>query len=377
MKVTSKSLLLVSGLLAALGCVGGTVQDRAFKIRVDPMPEWEALFRDSNPRWRGADAIYTTPLSPDRILWLFGDTWIVPAEAGGREGGTMIRNSLAVQSIGESGAGEPEFHWRTVNGKARAPFGETEEDEPWLWPLSAIRIGPELAIFVTRLIGSDEGMGFESTGSAMIVVSNPDDPPERWEQGRIPIPFYRHSRNGDLIFGLSSLLIDATVYIYGMREDWRRGIGGREIILGRVPMVALRRGDFTAWEFWMGEGWNRNLAEAAALFDGAAAEMSVSYLPGLDRYAAVYTEFGLSDKIMARFAPNPEGPFGRAYVLYRCPDVKWNKRYFCYAAKAHPELARRGNELIVTYATNSSDFADHGRDMRIYWPRFVRVTMEP
>ena len=36
-----------------------------------------------------------------------------------------------------------------------------------------------------------------------------------------------------------------------------------------------------------------------------------------------------------------------------------------------------GNELIVTYATNSTDFWDHGRDPRLYWPRFVRVTIEP
>ena len=104
--------------------------------------------------------------------------------------------------------------------------------------------------------------------------------------------------------------------------------------------------------------------------------MSVSWLPGPERYVAVYTENGLSPRILGRFAPKPEGPFGEPVLLYTCPDVTWNERYFCYAAKAHPELAKSDDELIITYATNSSDFWDHGRDMRLYWPRFVRVKIQ-
>ena len=97
------------------------------------------------------------------------------------------------------------------------------------------------------------------------------------------------------------------------------------------------------------------------------------YLPGQERYLAVYSYCGLSDEILARMAWQPEGPWGEPTVLYRCPEVSWNKDYFCYAGKAHPELAGTGNEVVITYAVNSWDLGDHRRDLRLYWPRFVRV----
>ncbi|NLN79114.1 MAG: hypothetical protein GX141_09375, partial [Armatimonadetes bacterium] len=49
---------------------------------------------------------------------------------------------------------------------------------------------------------------------------------------------------------------------------------------------------------------------------------------------------------------------------------------FSYAVKGHPELSTNPNELIVTYATNSTEFADMFNDARLYWPRFVRLTFK-
>jgi hypothetical protein len=48
-------------------------------------------------------------------------------------------------------------------------------------------------------------------------------------------------------------------------------------------------------------------------------------------------------------------------VVYRCPEAAWDKRIFCYAAKAHPMLASASDELIVTYAANSLDFTQIAR----------------
>ena len=43
-----------------------------------------------------------------------------------------------------------------------------------------------------------------------------------------------------------------------------------------------------------------------------------------------------------------------------------------YAGKAHPQL--EGADLVLTYATNSFEFADHFSDPTIYYPRFVRLS---
>ena len=78
-----------------------------------------------------------------------------------------------------------------------------------------------------------------------------------------------------------------------------------------------------------------------------------------------------------RLAPRPEGPWSEPRTVYSVPDLSRSPQYFSYAGKAHPELATRPNDLVITYAVNSSDFGDHFRDEDLYWPRFIRVVMEP
>jgi hypothetical protein len=106
-----------------------------------------------------------------------------------------------------------------------------------------------------------------------------------------------------------------------------------------------------------------------------AVEYSVTRLPGLKRYAAVYTGLGLSDRIVARFAESPEGPWSEAVLLCQCPEMKRDKRVFSYAAKAHPHLAG-GNELVVSYVVNSFELGPVVNDATLYWPTFVRVTLK-
>ena len=64
-------------------------------------------------------------------------------------------------------------------------------------------------------------------------------------------------------------------------------------------------------------------------------------------------------------------------LVYRCPEMDWPSKAFCYAAKAHPELASAPDELLITYAANSWEFWNLFKDARLYWPRFVRVKLSP
>jgi hypothetical protein len=62
--------------------------------------------------------------------------------------------------------------------------------------------------------------------------------------------------------------------------------------------------------------------------------------------------------------------------VYECPEAAWDRQIFCYAAKAHESLVA-GDQFILSYAANSFDFWQVARDARLYWPRFVRVDLEP
>ena len=110
------------------------------------------------------------------------------------------------------------------------------------------------------------------------------------------------------------------------------------------------------------------------LFPHVGSEFSLSWLPGRKAYAAGYSE-GIGGKILVRLAPALTGPWAAPMEVYRCPEMDWPAKAFCYAAKAHPELASAPDELLITYAANSWDFWNLFKDARLYWPRFVRVNL--
>jgi hypothetical protein len=311
-------------------------------------------------------------LSSSGILWLFGDTWIIGPEARGREGGRVIRNSLALQAMDGHEPGGIEFFWSEGDDGPRALF-LPPDGSGWLWPLSGERVGPSLYIFLGQFVENDSELGFETAGCWLFRVSNPDDEPGDWRVKPSRVPFFEHTKNGDLTFGAGCMVHEGFLYVYGVREDWTRGVEGRSVLVARTPVASLDRADFSSWRFFSGDDWLADVGRAAALFDGGATEMSVSFLPGRNRFVAVYSRYGLSEDVVARLARRPEGPWGKPMTLYRCPEVKWSENYFCYAGKAHPELARRDDELVLTYAVNSWNMEDHEKDLRIYWPRFVRV----
>ena len=366
--------LVAAVCLILVGCagMGWLTGADAPHWRAEPMPDWEKAFQRADARWRGADGSYSVPLSSSNTLWLFGDTWITDPEARGREGGRVIRNSLALQAIDKDKPGEIEFFWREGDEGPKAPF-LPPEGSGWLWPLSGERVGDSLYIFFGQFVENDSELGFETSGCWLFRVSNPDDAPGVWKARASRVPFFEHTRNGDLTFGVGCMAHEGFLYVYGVREDWTRGVEGRSALVARTPVESLEEADFSEWRFFSGDVWVEEMYRAKALFDGAATEMSVSFLPGRNRFLAVYSHCGLSEDVLARLARHPEGPWGGPMTLYRCPEVAWSDDYFCYAGKAHPELARGENEVIITYAVNSWSLEDHERDLRIYWPRFVRV----
>jgi len=117
-----------------------------------------------------------------------------------------------------------------------------------------------------------------------------------------------------------------------------------------------------------------DVEQAGPICEDVAGEFSVSYQPAVGRYVLVYTEGGLSENIALRFSPRPQGPWGPAARVYRCPEAGWDAKIFCYAGKGHPEISSGPQDLIVTYVANSTDFALLESNARLYRPRFIKIT---
>jgi hypothetical protein len=332
------------------------------------LPDCDAAFLPQKSLWRGGDAAYSVPLSHDRVLWLFGDTFIAAPGGVGRPGSRMVRNTLAIQKLPEG----PQHYWRTEAGQPADAFKPAAGDG-WLWPLSGVRVGPILHLFMFQMVAKDGGaFGFAFSKSVLLTVDNPDEEPASWRTRQLDIPHSLSSAKATIFFGGASVVHDGTLFIYGVRELRNGGPGGKSILAARVDALAID--DFSAWRFFSGADWSPDSQASKELYSGGSIEMSVS--PFKDGFAAVYTRVGMSPEILVRRAPKPEGPWGDPVVVFRCPETEWNKTYFCYAAKAHPELASGHRELLVSYACNSTNFGDAVRDLRIYRPRFVRIALE-
>jgi hypothetical protein len=338
--------------------------------KAEPIPALDALF-DRADGWIGADGDYTVPLGPDRLLWLFSDTWVGKVRAGKRVDATIVNNTLAIQE-GRGGSAKMRFIVRQNAQHKPAAMFTPSDGRGWFWLQAAAYANKKLYVLLTQVDKAEKPgvFGFQLVSQTLGIVSNTQDDPTDWrlEQRKLPCSIFTTQRT--LTFAAAALVDGDYLYIYGTDEDTKPKGGKRYLITARVPTSQIE--DFKAWQFRTADGWTTDFMSVARTIGDMGTEASVSYLPAFKQYVLVYTERGLSDRILARSAPTPVGPWAESSVIYRCPEPSRDKKIFCYAAKAHPELAG-ADELVVSYCTNSYDFWQVARDAKIYLPKFIRV----
>lgn len=362
-------LIILSGVFIC-GCTSAQTPDYS----ADPLPEYDALFCKTTG-WTGADGAYTAALTDNVTLWLYSDTWIGDVIDGKHKDATMINNTIALQQGKDPATASVKFFWQTTKDGKPAAFIRPADGKGWFWLCDGIAADEKLYLFLMQIVKTDEKsvFGFEQVGTWLGRVQNPNEAPSRWQIEQYKIPFGRYSKNGNMFFGSAVMRHGDFIYIYGADENWGKGMSGRSMIIARVPYNKVA--DFNQWRFFKNGKWQTDTTDISRLFNGIATEYSVCYQPGIKRYVAVYTENGMSKNIMMRLAPTPAGPWGSARRVFECPEADRHKTYFCYAAKAHPEISEQ-NELIITYVCNSTDFWQMATDAGIYRPRFVKIKFD-
>jgi hypothetical protein len=341
------------------------------RFTVEPLPRYDAAF-DRTAGWIGGDGAYTIALGPERILWLFGDSFVGWVQDGRRTGAHLINNSAAIQAGTEPSDASLRFvHRRRADGRPSA-FLQPEDGVGWLWPYHGVRGPSGLFLFLLQIEAAEgpAAFGFRLVSTWVGRVANPDEAPEHWSMAQRKLPWSHAKR----LFGSAVLVRGEDCYVYGTVDSDAGGWVRKRMLVARAP--ADRLDDFGAWRFFTDTGWVADVEQAGPVCDDVAGEFSVSYLPAVDRYVLVYTEGGLSENIALRFAPQPQGPWGPPFRVYRCPEADWDPKIFCYAGKGHPEIGAAPQELIVTYVTNATDLGLLEADARLYRPRFIKLTFE-
>ena len=124
-----------------------------------PAPEWDAIFQRTNG-WIGADGNYSVRLAPDKILWLFSDTWIGDVVDGKRVHPRMINNSFGIQrGTNPATASVDFFYGQDKEGKAEA-FIKPENGRGYFWLFATTRTSEGVFIFLQNVENYKTGTPF-------------------------------------------------------------------------------------------------------------------------------------------------------------------------------------------------------------------------
>ena len=356
---------------------------------VAPAEEWNALFNRSSG-WFGGDGIFSIPVNgvdsaggADSTLLVFSDTMTGNIRDGKLQPGfSMIHNSMAILKGNDPVEKNIRFYWNTGSDNKPAALFEPRTpravpgDYYWLGDGFVDKAqGGNTYIFAYRIRNiSNKDFGFAEVGNALIILPAGSRPSYKLQrQVDTPLSLSAGSDGGSGSFGAGVFVNtkaagaprpDGYVYVYGVKGR------AKMVMVARVRPKDFER--FEKWRYWDGRQWNADINRAAAVAAHASNELSVTPLKD-GRYALVFQVDGMSPVVGLRLGLSPAGPFGPVIRIWECPEVKADKHFFVYNAKAHPNLSKPG-ELLISYNVNSFDFFNVlPKHPNLYRPRFIKL----
>lgn len=312
--------------------------------------------------WLGGDAIYSVDLggNPARTLWLFGDTFVNLSNPNERTGGVMIDTTIGISTcIG--GKFDIEYHWRQKQDGSGEPEAFFDGYGESTWPGDGIVLDGKLYIFGMHVRKDPEiPSGFEIQNSRLLIVTNYQESPEKWE-----IKAHDLQTGPDILAGVSVLVDKNYLLLYSSLNKAK----GQPMALMRCPINQI---ETCKPELLTEKGWaphDGDVTKAKILLPGASTEFSVDKFES--GYLVVYNsvkDFPFATDMNAAYSKAPEEAFGNPILIKKLPtqqEMNATEGY-CYATKEHPHL-RIGKMATITFVCNSFKFFEETvKDLNIY-----------
>jgi hypothetical protein len=316
-------------------------------------------FQNGPVKVSGLDGATSLLLPSGESLWVFGDTMEVPFESmKGVDLKDKLSNTAAIVPAQDASQGIQQFHFLTQSGGSRPrqiiPYADGEDPATQrLWPMHGTCVGKHVYLFYHRISlinGVDVFDSFQLEGMG-IARANIDD--LQFERLIAPDGTREFWKGNDPTFGVFVDRSDDYVYLWGSlmtgmflartRPDSIENLASYEYLVA-APTLSN-----SAVE----PRWSTKFEPTACMFDSVPNEMSASFNKHLAKYTAIHS-FLRENKIVLRTAARIEGPWSEGQVVYRPERVKDTD--LIYAAKQHPELARKDGKTIYITFVNSSTY---------------------
>jgi hypothetical protein len=379
--------------LLLLGTVAGTAIGQVANppLKTPASAHRNISFFPYRGRWHGADVAYSIQLSPERYLWLFGDTFVGKADTQRIPGDSMPRNSIGIADCSDQKC-HLTYAWNTQASGSPSAFFETGTSE-FYWPLDGFIDQGTLYIVLEKMHTSGDGgaFGFDYSGVVLASIKNYMESPTLWKIHYQPI-----LSGNTVIPGVAAVAPAAAQRSgdpsapagYAYLFTWVKNGHSPQIALVRLPAASLADAALSSghWQYltknneWSSWTTPKTLPkDAKTLVHGNYTEFTVFYHPELRRWVMTMPGGIMDGAAFFSHANSLTGKWSTPDTLYRYPESQPSNpdhtpNVFCYAAKEHPELEAKGM-FTFTYACNSMKIAEVLANPRLYHPVVVTMPM--
>lgn len=345
------------------------------KLEVKKVRDLGPQFTDNVHRMVGQDGAYSIPLSK-KTLWFFGDTligerptegslWYVGEESikpgelaeGWDRIDEIISNTglLLKHNLGSKGFTDFKYicdEYGNIKQLVK-PLPDENFVKERIWCLHGFPLNNKLYLFYQKVeIIEDETnlfpVSFNVIGTGLSVGDTTN-----WDFTRLVL------RGSTIIwpgnqpqFGAVSFKVheEERIYLYGVLFDHMTGI--QNCYLARVRWDNVE--DFSSYEYLVNDvpTWSPKVYNANPIFTGPPNELSVSRNDYLGCFLAVHSN-NITGEIVARTTDHLWGSWSPPILLYKAERLVKNPLPYpplIYAAKEHPELAKKGGKILyITY----------------------------
>jgi hypothetical protein len=303
----------------------------------------------------GFDGAYSIPVG-DRILWLFGDTFVRDRE--------MLRNSAIFTDFFDPDNGPGAMRVKVDQDGHPVPIinctYQEKKTKCRIWPLHGISLNYKIYLYyvLVKVIPGDDFpyrslfFNFEEIGSGLAEYDIGLDRTTRLLKGNDLIWWNKNEGN----FGGSVIDRSDYIYIFGV---YKGSLGKNSTRLSRVKKDDIK--DYSKYRYLKSfkPEWTSNIKKAIDVIDDVPCELSISYNEYLKKYLIVHSLVS-TDSIILKVSDNIWGPYEDYYII---PLKRAFPKTLQYAGKEHRELAKQnGRTIYITYVESA-----------IYWPHLLEV----
>jgi len=305
-----------AALALALGGHAGGAEYTATVAKIGALTGPEAPVDMQAPDVCGTDIGTMTEIS-GRIVFAFGDTFGWTNNHCVRFGPNWRSNVLAFTIDTDPSDGIAIDRWYAgADGKA-IPVVEGVHAQPFTTEQSRISTAL-LATGDTLYLHTMSVHGFAAMGGVWLCNNSrfyvSADEGQSWKPAPETFGDYKSSFNMLALSAQPGAGNEDGRYVYAIGTPCGRYAGARA---ARVPADKLT--DNAAWEYFDGEAWVADRAQAAEVIKPGVGEGSLAWNAALGRWMFTSLDEGAA-AIELRLAPNPEGPWSASITLARAAD---------------------------------------------------------